>query len=110
MQGYEKLAALLSSSHGLQIFRRFGTLETKNILYLQAELTILEAQLKDIMEQDQGEANAGTLEKRDFLNSWLALKKSDQNPAADNTQYKKVMEIRKCLKEYCELTHLFMLE
>ena len=109
MQGYEKLAALLSSSHGLQIFRRFGALQTKNILYLQAELTALEAQLKDIMEEDQGEANAGTLEKRDFLNSWLALKKSNR-PPADNTQYEKVMEIRKCLKEYGELIHPFMLE
>lgn len=110
MQGYQKLAALLCSSHGLQIFRKFGALQTKNILYLQAELTILETQLAAIMEQDQEEANAGTGEKADFLISWLALKKSDQDPIADNTQYKKVMEIRRCLKEYCKLTHQFMLD
>ena len=83
-------------------------MQTKNILYLQAELTILETQLAAIMEQDQEEANAGTGEKADSLVSWLALKKSDQTPTADNTQYQKVMEIRRCLKEYCELTHPFM--
>ena len=78
----------------------------KNILYLQADLTILEAQLADIMQRDQEEATTGIQEKVDFLDSWLALKKSDQNLDADNTQYRKVIEIRKCLKEYCQLKHL----
>ena len=102
MQGYEKLAALLTSSHGLQLFRRFGALQVKSLLYLQAELLILETQLADIMKQDQDEANAGNQEKRAFPDSWLALKQSDQNPAADNSQYRKVVEIQECLKKYCQ--------
>lgn len=101
MQGYEKLAALLSSSPSLQLFRKFGALQAKNLLYLQAELSILERQLGAIMKQDQDEANAGDQEKLAFLDSWLALKTSDQNLAADNTQYRKVVEIRDCLKKYC---------
>ena len=82
----------------------------KNILYLQAELTSLEAQLANIMQRDQEEATTGTQEKVNFLDSWLALKKSDQDLNADNTQYKKVIEIRKCLKEYCQLKHLLTRE
>ena len=101
MQGYEKLAALLSSSQGLQLFRQFGALQTKTLLYLQAEITILETELAAIMEQDQEEANAGDEKKLAFLDSWLALKHSDQNPAADNTQYRKVVEIQERLKKYC---------
>ena len=100
MQGYEKLAALLSSYHGLQLFRKFEALHAKTLLYQQAELSILETQLGAIMRQDQNEANAGEQEKIHFLDSWLALKQSD-NPAADNTQYRKVVEIRDCLKKYC---------
>ena len=101
MQGYEKLAALISSSHGLQIFRQFGALQAKSLLYLQTELSILEMQLADIVKQDQDEAKAGNQEKLAFLDSWLALKQSDQDPAADNTQYRKVVETRACLKKYC---------
>ena len=100
MQGYEKLAALLSSSQGLQLFRQFGALQTKTLLYLQAEISILETQLAAIME-DQNKANAGDQEKVAFLDSWLALKQSDQNPAADSIQYRKVVEMQERVKKYC---------
>ena len=59
MQGYKKLAALLSSGHGLQLFRKFEALHAKTLLYQQAELCIPETQLGAIMLHDQSEANAG---------------------------------------------------
>ena len=53
MDGYDKLAAFIAVDHGMTICRRFSTLNAKNLLYLQAELVNLEAELRDIVAQDK---------------------------------------------------------
>jgi hypothetical protein len=44
--GYPKLAALISKDKDYAVFRKFSSLNARNILYLQSELTDLEAQLE----------------------------------------------------------------
>jgi hypothetical protein len=46
MDGYAKVALLMSRHNEYGIVRRFGELNFKNLLYLQAELVELEAQLQ----------------------------------------------------------------
>ena len=46
--GYAKLAILISKEKDYAIFRKFSTLNARNLLYLQAELTDLESRLLEI--------------------------------------------------------------
>ncbi|KAF2726565.1 hypothetical protein EJ04DRAFT_453101 [Polyplosphaeria fusca] len=46
--GYAKLAALISKEKDYAIFRKFGTLNARNLLHLQAELSDLESRLLEI--------------------------------------------------------------
>jgi hypothetical protein len=98
MDGYDKLAAFIAADPRLSMFRRFSFLETKNLLYLQAELVNLETQLRDIVLED---IKSGDAEKDQFPYSVWHLKRSFQLPGARHpTQWLKVLEIRKTLKEY----------
>lgn len=49
--GYPKLASLISKDKNYAVFRKFSSLNARNILYLQSELTELESQLEQI-DQD----------------------------------------------------------
>ena len=50
-RGYPRLAALMGSYQETAIFRRFGKLNMLNLLSLQAELTDLEVQLENIVQE-----------------------------------------------------------
>jgi hypothetical protein len=50
---YLTLAQKLGNEPGFAIFRRFATLNAKNLLYLQAELTLLEDELEYLESEDQ---------------------------------------------------------
>jgi hypothetical protein len=98
MDGYDKLATLIGENHEAAIFRRFSVLNAKNLLYLQAELVNLEAELKIITQEDKG---SGDEEKKHYPYSLWHLKHSLQLPDRRyHTQWLKVLEIRQKLKEY----------
>ncbi|KAH0563000.1 hypothetical protein GP486_002433 [Trichoglossum hirsutum] len=94
--GYDKLAAFVGDNPEMSIYRRFSTLGAKNILYLQAELVNLEAQLEDIIREDK---DSGDEKKKNFPYSVWHLKGLDPNEGG-NAQWLKVLEIRQTLKEY----------
>lgn len=106
-EGYQKLAALMGSHPCLSIYRQFAALNFKNLLYMQAELVHLEAQLSAIVQED----NESRDPKRDQLECcWILLKESANMPGK-NLQWDKMMQIRERLKEYsqCRLfVHLFL--
>jgi hypothetical protein len=52
MNGYSKLASLMGAHPELAIFRRFGTLNAQNLLYLQAELIYFENKMRKCVEVD----------------------------------------------------------
>ena len=52
MEGYQKLSTFIASNSEYALFRKFANLQTQNLLYLQAELTHLEAQLAGIIQED----------------------------------------------------------
>ncbi|KAM7212470.1 hypothetical protein V8F06_012157 [Rhypophila decipiens] len=51
--GYERLANWMSLHPELSIFRRFGSLYTESILYLQAEIAQLELRLRQIRAEER---------------------------------------------------------
>lgn len=79
----------------MALFRRFAALNAKNLLYMQAELVHLEAELKDIEHNDRC---SGQGEKKSFEFSVINLK--DSSGTENDLQWRKVLEIRNKLKEY----------
>ena len=96
MDGYNRLAAVIGTDRDLAIFRRFSILNSKNLLYMQGELTLLEAELRAIGKEDKESKDR---EKAEFEFCIQTLK----GPHAcedDNQQWRKILEIRQKLKEY----------
>ena len=102
---YHKLSEFMGAWPTMSIFRRFGTLNVQNILFLQAELAYLEDQLSQI-RQDEPTSN-GLSEKSEpnALQSWHSLSQQDED-GMHSEQYEKVLEIRAKLKEYSRLLTL----
>lgn len=100
--GYRSLASAMGQSPQFAIFKRFRTLNAQNLLYLQAELTILENKLQQYIKEDQSATGIGD---RDIYDrDWETLKGScytnHPSPGNDNRQWTTFLEIRAKLKEY----------
>ncbi|OJJ43538.1 hypothetical protein ASPZODRAFT_102885 [Penicilliopsis zonata CBS 506.65] len=97
-QGYDKVAAFMTLDPGLCVFRRFARLNVKNLLYLQGELAYLQQDLDEIIEEDK---QSRCPEKAKYPFSVWDLKESLNDPNPENqTQWLKVLEVRKLLNEY----------
>ncbi|OCK94898.1 uncharacterized protein K441DRAFT_559211 [Cenococcum geophilum 1.58] len=93
--GYPKLAGQMGLLPETAIFRRFGALNAQNLLYLQAELTYLEKQLRECERADNKSPKG--LKSRYALD-WLWLSRSAAD--GDEEQWELVKKIRATLKEY----------
>jgi DNA-directed RNA polymerase subunit F len=96
MAGYSQLAAVIGKHHEYAIFRKFSVLNAKNLLYMQGELTHLEAELKMIAVEN---IHSKDPQKADFefsISSLIASHASEDG----NEHWAKILEIREKLKEY----------
>jgi hypothetical protein len=96
MDGYNRLAAVIGTDRDLAIFRRFSILNSKNLLYMQGELTLLEAELRAIGNEDKESKDP---EKAEFEFCIQTLKGPHTCKDGDQ-QWRKILEIRQKLKEY----------
>jgi hypothetical protein len=94
---YEALARFMSSNDGMIIFKRFGKLNARNLLFIQAELLHLQHELDEIISVVQiskdNKINA-------FDSSISALLDSDA-PEAERLKQLMVI-VRAKLKEYSD--------
>lgn len=93
--GYPKIAGQMNTQPETAIFRRFGELNAKDLLYRQAELAYLEKQLYKCEMEDSG-STVGA--KPYYAISWYWLSHSMAD--GDAKQLDLVLKIRKCIKEY----------
>jgi hypothetical protein len=97
MEGYPKLASLMgddrTDGHYL-IFQKFESISAQNLLYLQAEIINLKESFDKIAELD---SKSGDPRKQKFTQDWELISSS-----TDSVQWKKWLEIRHKLKEYCK--------
>jgi hypothetical protein len=98
---YSKVALLMSQHQEYGILRKFGELNFKNLLYLQAELVELELQLQQLAEADN---HSNDLARSCFGRHWGLL--SDSLDDGHGKQWKKMLQIRQKLKEY-SMTAIF---
>jgi hypothetical protein len=96
MAGYSRLATLMGKHHDLAIFRQFSVLNAKNLLYLQGEITHLEAELELIADENK---NSGDPEKMNFERSITAMMGPHKSKDGHD-RWATILEIREKLKEY----------
>ena len=100
VRGYPSLAAFIASDcdRSTAIYRRFGRLSARNLLYLQSELVELEARQDALDAED----SRGTLEDKKSARDWQTLQERAAEPG--NTREKERVEVfeevRKKIKNY----------
>jgi hypothetical protein len=57
--GWPQLAAFLNSEDNFAIFRRFGLMHCRELVMLQAEITLLEKQRAELDKQDEASESTG---------------------------------------------------
>jgi hypothetical protein len=95
--GYPALSTVMGPYPGLSMFKRFGELNARNLLYMQAEIIDLEQQLHIISGMDQSSTDEA---HKKYATNALALRRSGKQ--GDGRQWRIVLEIREKLKEYSE--------
>jgi hypothetical protein len=106
LEGFSEFSEFISSDGSLSLYRRFGTLGARNLLYLQAELHLLESQLRALDNNDSKVVSQPTNNREkelvdDAARSWESFQAQAQ--ARDSRQVKKmevVLKIRTVMKEY----------
>jgi hypothetical protein len=98
--GYPQVADFMGKYPTLAIVRRFRGLNARNLLYLQAELVLIENRLLELEKAD-AKNNATKDYARDYR--WLMRSAGREN----SEQWKLIKEMREKLREYSErLPHL----
>ncbi|KAI4129924.1 MAG: hypothetical protein LQ338_002009 [Usnochroma carphineum] len=95
MADYHKLACMIATHGEAAIFRRFDTLNIKNLLYMQAELVHLEAELRQIELEEKSSADPN---RTAYPFSVYDLRESACSGKV--TQWTKYLEIQSKLQAY----------
>jgi len=96
-EGYPRISAYIDSDSDTALFRRFGVLHARSLLYKQVELTELEAQLDKIDKEDEGKTGADP-------NKWRLGHSISLNDGQMNEKRRDLMKkIDEKLEEYDKL-------
>ncbi|KAF1950594.1 hypothetical protein CC80DRAFT_554142 [Byssothecium circinans] len=95
--GYPKLAGRMAIIPETAMFRRFGALNARNLLYLQSDLISLEEDLIKL-EGDDSKSEEG--KKKEYALDHYWLRSSREERDGDTKQRELVLEMRETLKEY----------
>jgi hypothetical protein len=103
LDGFPSLASFIASDpdHTLLVFKRFDKLAARNLLYLQSELTSLQAQQDLFDAEDQSLENDDRQAKQCAMD-WESFKTASSEPGNEKqkARMKLMLEIRHKLKEY----------
>lgn len=97
-EGYAKVAQLMGDHPEFAIFRRFRALNMQDMLYLQAEITHLEADLRKITNDDVKRRG-----RQNHAYDWWSMAHG-MHGEGDTEQWEKVLEIRQKLEKYSKRT------
>jgi hypothetical protein len=106
LDGYVDFSEFVASDYSLSIYRKFGSPAARNLLYLEAELQLLQFQLRALDDADEAiiRRSGNNIEKARTENanrSWDDLKQ--QAMEGDTRQAEKlrmIYELRRLMKEY----------
>jgi hypothetical protein len=75
-KGYEGLARFMGAYPELAIFRRFGALNLRNIMFMQAEIADLEEQYDAVVDEDN---EAGDHERATLSQAWRLVARGNES-------------------------------
>ena len=91
----------MSNHDDLGIFRRFGTLNAQNLLYLQAEMHALEWKIQTQFDEDLISTEK---ERKYYAFDWVTMdrvyEESTDKTSDENAQMRLVLKLREKIKEY----------
>jgi hypothetical protein len=97
MEGYAKVAQLMATQEEFAILRRFRVINMQRLLYLQAEISHLEAELYQLAKRDETHA------KRQYhAKDWWSL--SQGGGEEDLEQWHKFLELSEKLEQYSQFS------
>jgi hypothetical protein len=106
LKGFSDFSQFIASDDDLSIYRRFGSLGARNILYLQAELQLLEQRLQELDEADYDVVlrHSDEDEKKEVdlaARAWECFEhQSKGGTKRQKLKMKLVLRIREVMKEY----------
>jgi hypothetical protein len=108
LPGYVDFSHFVASDYSLSIYRKFAVLGARNLLYLEAELQLLEFQLhalddsdKLITQQDADEVQRTRAEAA--IRSWDYLKRQAlEGDERQTGKLRMIYKLRRLMKEYGE--------
>jgi hypothetical protein len=91
LEGFADFSHYIASDDSLSVYRRFGSLGSRNILYMQAELQFLEQQLEELDDADRElvQGNAGD-EKKSVDDAARAWEEEDETHTKNTRSYEKL--------------------
>ncbi len=106
LQGYVDFSHYVASDYSLSIYRKFAVLGARNLLYLQAELQLMELELQELDQEDKrtiadSQDNDEKVGIETAARSWEVLK--EQAEEGDGRQAEKlrmIYKIRRLTKDY----------
>ncbi|KAH0534091.1 hypothetical protein FGG08_007310 [Glutinoglossum americanum] len=106
LEGFSDFSQFIASDDDLSIYRRFGSLGARNILYLQAELQLLEQNLQKLDEADHDVVmrHSDEDEKKEVdlaARAWECFEyQSKKGTERQMLKMKLILRIREVMKEY----------
>ena len=103
IEGYPKLACHMGTYPECAIYRRFGSLNSQNLLYFQSELTHLERKLRRLEATDLASTEGN---RSNYSKDWYWLNNSvfEEN----SEQLETIRAIRGMLKEYSQFFGIYV--
>jgi hypothetical protein len=106
MGSYPKLSRYISQWPDVAMFRRFSALNAENLLFLQAEISHLEVELRDLRDEENKKQDVKGM-TAPVQRNWLELSQPNEDGEYCE-QWELILKIREKLKEYSKLTCYLM--
>lgn len=93
--GYTRLAAFMGAHPEIAVFKRFSYVNTLGLLHMQAELSVLEKELRDQVMIDSSDPNRAVYDR-----DWRDLSGSDSCSDEGSQQWELSQKATKLVRDY----------
>jgi hypothetical protein len=105
LDGYVDFAEFIASDADLSIFRQFKSLASRNLLYLEAELQLLQFELQEIDKTDQellktADDSEGKTKTEQAVRAWECFKQQAKTDPKQRKKLEMIMRLRRAMEEY----------
>jgi hypothetical protein len=105
LDGYVDFAEFIASDGQLSIFKEFRSLAARNLLYLEAELQLLQFEIQAIDDADQALLNnvddaEQKIKTEEAIRAWECFREQTKTDPRQVQKLEMIMKLRGLMKEY----------